>query len=214
MAWPGDSFGELIPSEIEARIAGPGNIHYQKYFAKPGALAAEVEPDVRGWLNGLFYGTSAAAPLPKYSDIADQEAATAFLRETAIVLKPGEGFRDKLPEPGPDHWITDEELEVFVDAYEKTGVETPLNSYRTMDLDWELLAPMAGKPLEVPAIFIAGEHDIPALWGGRRDRALPRGRDQGPPAGDPRGPRSLERARRPGQVQRCPAGFLAEAKPA
>jgi pimeloyl-ACP methyl ester carboxylesterase len=34
-----------------------------------------------------------------------------------------------------------------------------------MDLDWELLAPWAGKPLEVPAIFIGGEHDLPAIWG-------------------------------------------------
>jgi epoxide hydrolase A/B len=164
-AWPGDSFGELMPSEIESRIAGPGNLHYQKYFAKPGALAAEVEKDVRGWLNGLFYGTSAKAPLPKYADIADQDAATAFLRETAIVLKPGEGFADKLPEPGEDHWISEEDLEVFVSAYEQTGIETALHSYRTSDLDWELLAPYAGRPLEVPALFIAGEHDIPALWG-------------------------------------------------
>jgi pimeloyl-ACP methyl ester carboxylesterase len=165
MAWPGDSFGELAPSEIEARIAGPGNTHYQKYFARPGALATEAEKDLRGWLNGLYYGTSAAAPLPKFSEIADQEAATAFLRETAIVLGPGEGFSDKLPEPGDDHWIEPEELEVYIDSYERTGLETPLDSYRTMDLDWELLAAYAGKQLEPPAIFIAGEHDIPALWG-------------------------------------------------
>jgi pimeloyl-ACP methyl ester carboxylesterase len=165
MAWPGDSFGELPPSEIEARIAGPGNIHYQKYFARPGALAGEAEKDLRGWLNGLYYGTSAAAPLPSYGDFTTAEEATEFLRETAIVLRPGEGFSDKLPVPGDDHWISAEELEAYVGAYECTGLETPLNSYRTMDLDWELLAPWAGKPLEVPAIFIGGEHDLPAIWG-------------------------------------------------
>jgi pimeloyl-ACP methyl ester carboxylesterase len=165
MAWPGDSFGELPPSEIEARIAGPGNIHYQKYFARPGALAGEAEKDLRGWLNGLYYGTSAAAPLPSYGDFTTAAEATAFLRETAIVLRPGEGFSDKLPIPGDDHRIKPDELEAYVAAYECTGLETPLNSYRTMDLDWELLAPWAGKPLEVPAIFIGGEHDLPAIWG-------------------------------------------------
>lgn len=214
MAWPGDSFGELIPSEIEARIAGPGNIHYQKYFSKPGALAAEVEPDVRGWLNGLFYGTSAAAPLPKYSEIADHEAATAFLRETAIVLKPGEGFRDKLPEPGPDHWITEEELDVFVDAYEKTGIETPLNSYRTMDLDWELLAPMAGKPLEVPAIFIAGEHDIPALWGVDAIERFPEVATKAHPPAILEGLGHWNAQEDPAKFNAALLGFLSEAKPA
>lgn len=164
-AWPGDSFGAVRPSEHEGWIAGPGKIHYQEYFAQPGALAREVERDMRGWLNGLFYGTSARAPLPKVSDIPDADAALAFLRETAIVMTPGEGFADKLPTPGENHWITAEELEVFVDSFERTGIEAALHSYRTLDLDWELLGPYAERPLEVPAIFIAGEKDLPALWG-------------------------------------------------
>lgn len=79
-------------------------------------------------------------------------------------MTPGEGFADKLPTPGDDHWITPEELEVFVDSFERTGIEAALHSYRTLDLDWELLGPYADRPLEVPAIFIAGEHDLPALW--------------------------------------------------
>ena len=94
------------------------------------------------------------------------EAATAFLRETAIVLKPGEGFSDKLPESrtrpldrGGRARVLRRRLRV------RPGLETPLNSYRTLDLDWELLAPWAGVPLDVPAIFIGGEHDLPAIWG-------------------------------------------------
>jgi pimeloyl-ACP methyl ester carboxylesterase len=164
-AWPGDSFGAIRPSEYEAEIAGPGKIHYQEYFAQPGALAREVEKDLRGWLNGLYYGTSAAAPLPRFAEIADQDEALAFLRETAIVMVPGEGFSDKLPTPGDDHWISAEELDVFVANFERTGIESALNSYRTLDLDWELLGPYADRPLDVPALFIAGEKDLPALWG-------------------------------------------------
>jgi pimeloyl-ACP methyl ester carboxylesterase len=164
-AWPGDSFGAIRPSEYEARIAGPGKLHYQEYFSQPGALAREVEKDLRGWLNGLYYGTSAAAPLPKFSEIKNQDEALAFVRETAIVMAPGEGFSDKLPTPGDDHWLAAADLEVYVANFESTGIEAALNSYRTLDLDWELLEPYADRPLDVPALFIAGEKDLPALWG-------------------------------------------------
>ncbi len=213
MAWPGDSFGEVPPSVIEAEIAGPGNIHYQKYFARPGALAGEAEGDLRGWLNGLFYGTSAAAPLPSYGDFKNQEEAAAFLRETAIVLKPGEGFSDKLPTPGPDHWINAAELDTYVAAYECTGLETPLNSYRTLDLDWELLAPWAGRPLDVPAIFIGGEHDLPTIWGIDAIERMP---EVAPQAHDPAilaGLGHWNFQEDPAKFNDALLGFLADAKP-
>jgi pimeloyl-ACP methyl ester carboxylesterase len=34
-----------------------------------------------------------------------------------------------------------------------------------MDLDWELLAPYEGKPIEVPAAFIGSDLDVATLWG-------------------------------------------------
>lgn len=213
-AWPGDSFGAIRPSEYEAEIAGPGKIHYQEYFAQPGALAREVEKDMRGWLNGLYYGTSAAAPLPRFSEIADQDEALAFLRETAIVMVPGEGFSDKLPTPGEDHWITAEELDVFVANFERTGIEAALNSYRTMDLDWELLGPYADRPLDVPALFIAGEKDLPALWG---VDAIARMGEVAPQAHDPailEGCGHWNAQENPALFNRTLLEFLATAKPA
>lgn len=213
-AWPGDSFGAVRPSEYEAEIAGPGKIHYQEYFAQPGALAREVEKDMRGWLNGLYYGTSAAAPLPRFSEIADQDAALAFLRETAIVMVPGEGFADKLPTPGEDHWISAEELDVFVASFERTGIEAALNSYRTMDLDWELLGPYADRPIDVPALFIAGEKDLPALWG---VDAIARMREVAPQAHAPailEGCGHWNAQEDPALFNRTLLEFLAAAKPA
>lgn len=173
MAWPGDSFGELRPSVVEGRIAGPGRLHYQRYFARPEALAAEAERDLRGWLDALYCGISPSSPPPRLSEINGQDEAIAFLRETAVVLRPGERFSDRLRASDEGRWISERELEVFVAAYEQTGLEGPLHSYRTMDLDWELLAPFAGRPLEVPALFIAGEHDLPALWGVDAIRRMP-----------------------------------------
>lgn len=213
-AWPGDSFGAIRPSEYEAEIAGPGKIHYQEYFSQPGALSREVEKDMRGWLNGLYYGTSAAAPLPRFSEIADADAALAFLRETAIVMTPGEGFADKLPTPGDDHWITAEELDVFVDNFERTGIEAALNSYRTMDLDWELLGPYADRPIEVPAIFIAGEKDLPALWGVDAIRRLPEVATRAHEPAILEGLGHWNAQEDPAKFNAALLGFLAEAKPA
>jgi pimeloyl-ACP methyl ester carboxylesterase len=212
-AWPGDSFGAIRPTEYESQIAGPGKIHYQEYFSTPGAVAREVEKDLRGWLNGLYYGTSAASPLPLYSEMRDADHALAFLRETAIVMTPGEGFADKLPTPGDDHWITPAELDVFVDSFERSGIEAALNSYRTLDLDWELLGPYAEQPLEVPAIFIAGEKDLPALWAVDAIRRFPE------VASKPYEPAILAGCGHwncqedPAQFNAALLGFLSEAKP-
>jgi pimeloyl-ACP methyl ester carboxylesterase len=34
-----------------------------------------------------------------------------------------------------------------------------------LDLHWELLAPFAGKPVPVPALFIGGDRDVATIWG-------------------------------------------------
>jgi pimeloyl-ACP methyl ester carboxylesterase len=166
MALPGNSFGERRPSEVEAEIAGPGRSFYQDYFATPGALAAEAEMDVRAWLNAIYFSLSGAAPLPTFSSFENEEQVVAMLRETAICLKPGEAFSANFlsPEEQPD-WLPESDLDVYVEEFERSGFESALNSYRTSDLDWELLEPCANRPVEVPALFVGGDRDMPTLWG-------------------------------------------------
>jgi pimeloyl-ACP methyl ester carboxylesterase len=40
-----------------------------------------------------------------------------------------------------------------------SGFRNPLNYYRNIDRNWELLAPWAGAVIRQPALFIAGKED-------------------------------------------------------
>jgi len=56
-------------------------------------------------------------------------------------------------------WLSEEELEVYVEAFERTGFTGGLNWYRNMDRNWELTAPVAERRVEAPALFLTGERD-------------------------------------------------------
>jgi pimeloyl-ACP methyl ester carboxylesterase len=56
-------------------------------------------------------------------------------------------------------WLSEEELEVYVEAFERTGFTGGLNWYRNMDRNWELTASVAERRVEQPAMFLTGERD-------------------------------------------------------
>jgi pimeloyl-ACP methyl ester carboxylesterase len=61
--------------------------------------------------------------------------------------------------PKRPRWITEEELAVYVEAFELTGFTGGLNWYRNIDRNWELSAPFAERRIEQPAMFLTGERD-------------------------------------------------------
>ncbi|HUA11993.1 MAG TPA: alpha/beta hydrolase [Solirubrobacteraceae bacterium] len=56
-------------------------------------------------------------------------------------------------------WISEDELAVYVDAFERTGFTGGLNWYRNIDRNWELLEPYGDRRVEQPAMFLTGERD-------------------------------------------------------
>jgi pimeloyl-ACP methyl ester carboxylesterase len=56
-------------------------------------------------------------------------------------------------------WLSEEELAVYVNAFERTGFTGGLNWYRNIDRNWELTADLAGRRVEQPALFLTGELD-------------------------------------------------------
>ncbi|HEY4450879.1 MAG TPA: alpha/beta hydrolase [Solirubrobacteraceae bacterium] len=56
-------------------------------------------------------------------------------------------------------WLSEAELDVYVEAFERTGFTGGLNWYRNIDRNWELTAPYADRRVKAPAMFLTGELD-------------------------------------------------------
>jgi pimeloyl-ACP methyl ester carboxylesterase len=61
--------------------------------------------------------------------------------------------------PTPPQWLSEQELAVYVDAFERTGFTGGLNWYRNIDRNWELTEAVAERRIEQPALFLTGERD-------------------------------------------------------
>ncbi|HYM46364.1 MAG TPA: alpha/beta hydrolase [Solirubrobacteraceae bacterium] len=63
---------------------------------------------------------------------------------------------DQPPRPT---WLTEEDLGVYVKAFERTGFTGGLNYYRNIDRNWQLTAHLAERRIEQPALFLSGSRD-------------------------------------------------------
>jgi pimeloyl-ACP methyl ester carboxylesterase len=61
---------------------------------------------------------------------------------------------------GGTPWFTEDELATFVGAFTETGFTGPLNWYRNIDRNWELMAPWQDARITPPSLYISGEKDI------------------------------------------------------
>ena len=59
----------------------------------------------------------------------------------------------------PPAWMSEAELAVYVEAFERTGFSGGLNWYRNIDRNWELTADVAERRVQQPAMFLTGERD-------------------------------------------------------
>jgi pimeloyl-ACP methyl ester carboxylesterase len=62
-------------------------------------------------------------------------------------------------DPPTPPFMTEDELQVYVDSYERTGFTGGLNLYRNIDRNWELTAAVADRRIGQPAFFLTGERD-------------------------------------------------------
>lgn len=159
------------PSEVGRAIADPDLTFYMDYVTAPGIAEREIEADVRTWLRDGYYSYSGSPPTPPELAGGDplalsDDVVTGFLRGSAACLSPGARWRDKFltaPDVLPD-WISERDMDFYVAELEYSGLTGPLNWYRCLDLDWELLAEFADRPVEVPALYVAGARDPVTVW--------------------------------------------------
>ncbi|MES9555551.1 MULTISPECIES: alpha/beta fold hydrolase [unclassified Streptomyces] len=138
------------PSEVFTRLGGDEEF-YVSYFQEPGRAEAEIEPDVRGWLAGIYAALSAdTMPGPGEPD--------------PHFVGPGGRMRDRFPEGRFPAWLGEADLDHYAGEFERTGMTGALNRYRNMDRDWEELSGFNGSPLTQPSLFIGGARDASTTW--------------------------------------------------
>jgi pimeloyl-ACP methyl ester carboxylesterase len=67
-------------------------------------------------------------------------------------------------DPPTPAFMTDAELQVYVDAFEQTGFGSALNLYRNIDRNWEQTAAVGERRITQPALFLTGERDPVATF--------------------------------------------------
>lgn len=122
---------------------------YMLYFQEPGVAEAAFEADLRGALKRVFYALSGEA-----SGIAVGKFMAGGNRDAALL--------DQLPDPptGPLGFLTDHDLDVYVRAFEQSGMAGGFNRYRAMAFDAEASADIVGATVDHPSCFIGGEFDL------------------------------------------------------
>lgn len=139
------------PTDVFGQIGGPDEEFYVSYFQEPGRAEAEIEPDVRGWLAGLYAALSAdTMPGPGEPD-------------PHFVARGGR-MRDRFPAEVLPAWLSEDDLDVYAAEFERTGITGALNRYRSMDRDWEDLAAYRGAAVKQPSLFVGGARDASTTW--------------------------------------------------
>jgi pimeloyl-ACP methyl ester carboxylesterase len=139
-----------LPKALQA--SGQTNA-YMLYFLKQGPADAELDANPKAFLRNLFYANSGSLPEGEKPNMVTSAAGTII---DALQAPPAE-----LP------WFDEEELEIYAQAYAKRGFTSALNTYRSLDRGWQLMAAWADRVLEVPAGYIYGDRDIVISFPGR-----------------------------------------------
>lgn len=131
---------------------------YQLYFQAPGVAEAELERDVRLTVRSLLYSASGDAPR--------RENQGTDLGQVGMVPRQG-GLLARMANPTLlPPWLTDADLDFYVNEFTRTGFRGGLNWYRNIDRNWQLLAAFADARITVPALYIAGDRDLVVAFRG------------------------------------------------
>jgi len=133
----------------QATVDPPGmddRFWYIRYIQAPGVAEAELEQDIRLSLRKIYYGISGDAPPLTWMKQLEQPRDSKLL--------------DTLPLPAkPLAWLSEEDLDYYVQQYRTSGFRGPLNYYRNLPTMNALTPELEGKKFVQPAAFIAGSRD-------------------------------------------------------
>ena len=143
--------------------------HYQWYYSTREADAnmRRASQGLAAFLRAYYHYKSADWPGNRPFPLKEWSAAELAKLPTYYVMELDKGMAETvapyLPtKPAP--WLTDEELRVYAEAFERNGFQGALQWYRCAtnpQYSAELAAAASGKTIDIPAMYIAGASD----WG-------------------------------------------------
>jgi pimeloyl-ACP methyl ester carboxylesterase len=128
-----------------------GKFFYIMYFQPVGPAEAELDADPRLFLRTLMYAAGGEAMAQGNALLVDYPAE-------------GTRFIDTLT-PAPAQlppWLTEEDVDVYAAAFEKSGFFGPVSYYRNMDANWERSKDIAPSVYTMPVGFLTGALDAVA----------------------------------------------------
>jgi epoxide hydrolase A/B len=135
----------MAPIPVMRQIFGD-TFFYILYFQEPGVADADLARDPATTMRRMLAGLR----LPE-ADAFDVGAASA---------PDGRGFVERLPEAGAlPAWLTQAELDHYVEEFARTGFTGGINWYRNFDRNWALTEHLDGAKVTVPSLFIGGTLD-------------------------------------------------------
>lgn len=137
---------DIRPTEAMKLLEGDQHHFYQRYFQEPGKAEKELEADIRKSVVGFLYSASGDPPPEK---------------RWRFLFNKEERLLDTLTIPSTlPSWLTEEDVDFFVQEFTRTGFRGGLNWYRNIDRMWELTKFLTGARIQQPSLFVAGEVDV------------------------------------------------------
>jgi pimeloyl-ACP methyl ester carboxylesterase len=141
--------GPMPPVQLMRQIFAD-SFFYIVYFQQPAVADEDLGRDPATTMRRMLAGLS-----PGNAGSSEQTDVGGLMAPND-----GRGFVERLPEPsGLPDWLSQDELDVYVSEFTRTGFTGGVNWYRNLDRNWELTPQLEGKKVEVPSLFIGGQLD-------------------------------------------------------
>ena len=171
----GDAGRQATPAvDIHAALAAlpRPRKHYQRYYSTQPANADmwHAPQGLQAFLRAYYHHKSAGwqgnRPFPLNAWVAEELAKMPAYYIMDLDKTMPETVAEEMPsaeEVAACTWLTDDELAVYVQEYERNGFQGGLQWYRcgTSGIDAAELCLFSGRTIDVPSCFIAGAQD----WG-------------------------------------------------
>ena len=137
-----------------AERAGTGDLYITRFQDADAHAPFDADPDMA--LRKMFWAYDGATP--------------AARRHTGF-LQPGRSLIDGISDAATlPPWMSPEHFAEYVEAFRSNGFRCPLDWYRCLDLNWSLTAWLQDRTIDVPALFMTGEHDPVRHYAGRHEK--------------------------------------------